>query len=50
MKHVNHYTGYFLLVDYCNTENPLAKGNENCQPPWGTWAIYENSAKAAKTN
>lgn len=33
--------------EYCDTVW-IIKGNENCQPPWGTWAIYENSAK--KTN
>jgi predicted metal-dependent peptidase len=35
--------------EYCDTVW-IIKGNENCIPPWGTWAIYEQNAKAAKTN
>jgi predicted metal-dependent peptidase len=35
--------------EYCDTVW-IIKGNENCQPPWGTWAIYEHNAKATKTN
>jgi predicted metal-dependent peptidase len=30
--------------EYCDTVW-IIKGNENCQPPWGTWAVYEEAAK-----
>jgi predicted metal-dependent peptidase len=33
--------------EYCDTVW-IIKGNENCVPPWGTWAIYEHSASKSK--
>lgn len=39
--------GDWGIEEYCDTIW-IIKGNENCEPPWGTWAHYEHSARNAK--